>query len=426
MKDQRNRSRIMTLIFCGLLLLGAVPVVADELYFADKQGDIKGAAFVDNAKAKERIIPVPISVQDAGEEIEDSYLIRFPIQFSRRGNSAQCWSSPDIFMCWTTGVHQGQSELLLLRDRNGALPQHQLITVKEGQAPTQMMRLSNVFMLGSHMIGMHNQGKVIIRETEGEQKPLFIGKIQPSCFFVRMVAFKDTVFMLPFWMSETNGNVLFRTSFKWTGEKLLEASEHFIDTGTARLIAGELWGVNGEMKGGLPEGQIKARMNVFVVPGFEEGEYYYCNFTSGALVKVASDKFTTHTWVDTDQTDLTIEPLDSGSNIIPGIVKLAIVNPIDREIWMMRNPPSADNHILPIREDGREWKERFPTVDVLDEDLNYKHTLRLIPPAEFKQFAPKSVFCTSEGTLYMFAYTKRTGDKRGRTGFVKVKLNRGK
>ena len=217
----------------------------NQLYFQSRNVRIPGSTPIDNSPAVCVIRYVKISLLDVGEEIEESGEINaFPRQFSSFHFSTQSWTSPDMFLSWDSGNRQKELAIVIIKDLRKGMPIHHVAHVREGQAPTEMLRLDNVFCLGNEILGLYNHGKIILRSFEDGQPLFWIGKIDAPMPVVKTVAFEKQLFLFPNWLQEKGGHVLFQTTYKWNKKKLIQSSQHFISPETARIISGELWEMN--------------------------------------------------------------------------------------------------------------------------------------------------------------------------------------
>jgi|GEM_PF-6222792 len=400
----------------------------DDLYFQHRNDRIPGSTPIDNSSAVCIVRSVKISLLDVGEEIEESGEINaFPGQFSSFHFSTQSWVSPDMFLSWDTGKGQGHSDIIMIKDLRKELPVHHVIHVREGQAPTEMLRLDNVFCLGNYILGLYSRGKIILRDFDDSQPYFWIGKIDVPMPMVKTVAFNRELFLFPNWLQEKGGRVLFHTTYKWNKKQLIKLSQHFINPETARIISGELWEMNKCSVTLFRERYMQALLHVSLMGGFEAGEYFYFNPASGILLKGKGNNFSCHTWLDRERVNRRL--VTKGESYVPthiGIVRVVRPNPVTREIWLMRSNCDKDGYpqFVHDRKTGKALEQNFPTFDILDENLHYKYSIRFQIPAEYIQFTPVNFFCTGENVMYMYAFAKYK--KSGQSGekLFKIKFKR--
>jgi len=400
----------------------------DGLYFQHRNVKIPGSTPIDNSSAVCIVRSVKISLLDVGEEIEESGEVNaFPRQFSSFHFSTQSWVSPDMFLSWDTGKRQGHSDIIIIKDLGKELPVHHVAHVHEGQAPTEMLRLDNVFCLGNDILGLYSRGKIILRDFDDGQPPFWIGKIDAPMPMVKTVAFNRELFLFPQWLQEKGGRVLFQTTYKWNKKQLIKLSQHFIRPETARTISGELWEMNQGSGKVFSERYMQALLHVSFMGGFEAGEYFYFNPASGILLKAKGNKFSCDTWLDREKTNRRLAA--KGESYLPthiGIVRAVRPNPVTREIWLMRS--NCDKYGNPQfvhdRKTGKALEQNFPMFDILDENLHYKYSIRFQIPAEYIQFTPVNFFCTGKNVMYMYAFAKYKKPGQSDMKLFKIKFKR--
>lgn len=390
------------MVFAG----GDLAFGPDHLHLSYQEGNYRvESSFVDNTRHQKKIRYVNVRVDEALIDATEELFYDPPYRLF------QSHCEPGTAIAINDGNRQMPSHVVLIR--KGRMIR--TIEIPLGQGPGEMTQVGNAMLIRKNTLIVYGMRKLVAFDLS-EKKAVPIAstvlKMSSAGSRARMGQYRDG-FVL---MNDTLAKSSVGKTYYFSIYTLNEDGFLFMRQGNPdypqdhKLLKRPMMEYEAFMKGDKNMFPA-ATLSSCIADGFGEFDVYLLDFLNHALLVLSTKENRIVRYTTFDQ-DAFARSWFEGQNFtcIPRFNELK-TNFFDHTVWLLNHAKMDDNRKqLPIVADGRILSENLQEIDILDTNLNYLETLRLVPPAGYTQFNITTLAVTDRNELIAVVRLKNTGE----------------